>query len=103
GTALYSLVTAGVSLFRLAIPEERGFDRAVSLIITQYSPPIGLASNLLTGWLATRWPMGRLLAIALLILATALAVAPLVTTLAQVYAYAATFAAAGGMVTVIFF
>jgi hypothetical protein len=58
---------------------------------------------LLTGWLATRWSMGRLLAIALFVLAAALAAVPLVTTLPQVYAYAATLAAAGGMVTVIFF
>jgi hypothetical protein len=103
GTAFYGLVAAGVSLFNQAILEERGFDRVVFLTITQFSPPIGLACNLLTGWLATRWPMGRLLAIALLILAAALAVVPLVTTLAQVYVYGATLAAAGGMVTVIFF
>jgi MFS family permease len=101
--SFYLLAAAGVSLFNQAILDERGFDQRVFLTIVAYSPLVGLASNLLTGWLATRWPLGRLLAVAMFALAAALSALPLVTTLFQVYAYAATFAAAGGMVTVIFF
>jgi MFS family permease len=67
------------------------------------SPLIGLACNLATGWFATRWPMGRLLGVAMLVLTAALLVFPLVQTLAQVYLYGAILAAAGGMVTVLFF
>jgi MFS family permease len=103
GTSLYGLIAAGISLFNQSILEERHFDRSVFLTITTLTPMIGLASNLGTGWLATRWPLGRLLAVALLGLGAALTAFPLVRELWQVYAYAATMGVVGGMVTVIFF
>ena len=65
--------------------------------------PIGLASNLLGGWLATRWSLRRLLALAMTGLALALLAFPLVGTEWQVYLYAAVLAAAGGLITVCFF
>jgi MFS family permease len=103
GTSVYGLIAAGVSLFNQSILEERHFDRNVFLTITTLTPMIGLASNLGTGWLATRWQLGRLLAVALLGLGAALAAFPLVRELWQVYAYAVTMGVVGGMVTVIFF
>jgi MFS family permease len=102
-TALYGLIASGISLFNQSILEERGFDRKVFLTITMLTPLIGLASNLATGWLAGRWPMGRLLAAAMLILTGSLLALPLVETLLHVYLYAAALGVAGGMVTVIFF
>jgi MFS family permease len=102
-TSLYGLIASGISLFNQSILEERGFDRDVFLTITMLSPLVGLASNLATGWLAGRWPMGRLLTAAMLILAGALLALPLVETLLHVYLYAAALGVAGGMVTVIFF
>jgi MFS family permease len=102
-TALYGLIASGISLFNQSILEERGFDRNVFLTITMVTPLIGLASNLATGWLAGRWPMGRLLAVAMLILTGSLLALPLVQTLLHVYLYAAALGVAGGMVTVIFF
>jgi MFS family permease len=102
-TSLYGLIAAGVSLFNQSILAERGFDRSVFLNITIVSPLVGLAGNLLTGWLANRHGMGRLLAIAMTVLSTALWVFPLVETKTQVYAYAIALGFAGGMVTVIFF
>jgi MFS family permease len=103
GTSLYGLIAAGISLFNQSILEERHFDRSVFLTITTVTPLIGLGSNLATGWLATRWPLGRLLAAAMLGLAAALAAFPLVTELWQVYAYAAAMGVVGGMITVLFF
>jgi MFS family permease len=103
GTSLYGLIAAGVSLFNQSILAERGFDRDVFLTITTLTPLVGLVSNLATGWLAGRWPMGRLLCAALLLLAGALLAFPLVQSLFQVYAYAALLGVAGGLVTVIFF
>jgi MFS family permease len=103
GTSLYGLIAAGVSLFNQSILAERNFDRGVFLTITTLTPLVGLASNLGTGWLATRWPLGRLLAVALLGLGAALAAFPLVRELWQVYAYAVAMGVVGGMVTVIFF
>jgi MFS family permease len=102
-TSLYGLIAAGVSLFNQAILEEREFNRDVFLTVTTVTPLIGLAGNLSTGWLATRFRLGRLLAVALAIVASALLAFPLVETLPHVYAYAAAMGFAGGMVTVLFF
>jgi MFS family permease len=102
-TSLYGLITAGLSLFNQAILAERGFARDVFLTVTAFSPLVGLAANLAGGWLAARWSPGRLLAVALALLAAALLAFPSVTTLAQVYAYAVALGVAGGLVTVIFF
>jgi MFS family permease len=102
-TSLYGLVAAGVSLFNQSILAERGFERKVFLTISAVTPLIGLASNLGSGWLATRWPIARILGLAMVILAAALVFFPLVETLVQVYLYAAAMGVAGGMITVIFF
>ncbi len=102
-TSLYGMVAAGVSLFNQSILEERHFDRSVFLTLTTLSPLVGLAANLATGWLGSRVAPGRLLAGAMLLLATALLCFPLVRSLWQVYLYAAAMGVAGGMVTVIFF
>lgn len=103
GTSLYGLISAGLSLFNQAILKERGFEVEVFLTITKYSPLVGLAANLAGGWLAQRWSLRGLLAVALLLLGGALAAFPLVESLAQVYLYAGVMAVAGGLVTVIFF
>ena len=102
-TSFYGMVAAGMSLFNQSLLAERGFDRAVFLTITMVTPLIGLASNLLSGWLATRVRLGVVLAASLVIQAVALAAFPSVTTLPQVYAYAAAMGVAGGALTVVFF
>jgi MFS family permease len=102
-TSFYGLVAAGISLFNQSILAERGFPREVFLTITALTPLIGLASNLITGWLATRWPIGRLLAGAMVLLGAAMVAFPFVTALWHVYLYAAVMGIAGGMVTVLFF
>ena len=101
--SFYGLIQAGISLFGELILLERNFDRGVFYTITAVTPLVGLASNLATGFLATRWPLHRLLAAAMLLLAAALFVFPLVQTLWQVYLYAAVLGTAGGMITVLFF
>ena len=101
--SFYLLITSGISLFNQSILEERGFDRSLFLTVTMISPFIGLAGNLATGLASARCSFGRLLAAAMLLFAAALLAYPLVGTLTEVYAYAAALAAAGGMVTVIFF
>ncbi len=102
-TSFYGMIAAGISLFNQSILAERRFERDVFLTITALSPAIGLMSNLTTGWLATRWAMGRLLAGAMLLLGGALIAFPFVTALWHVYLYAAAMGVAGGMVTVLFF
>src|SRR5262249_45833160 len=103
GTSLYGLIAAGISLFNQSILEERHFHRDVFLTITVMSPVVGLAANLVTGWLAGRIAHGRLLAVAMITLAASMVCFPLVRSLWQVYAYAVAMGIAGGMVTVIFF
>jgi MFS family permease len=103
GTSFYGMVVAGTSLFNESILAERGFGKAIFVNVIQVGVPVGLVANLLVGWLATRWPLGRLMALALGLFATALGAFPLVTTEFQVYAYAITLAAAGGAITVCFF
>jgi MFS family permease len=102
-TSFYGMVVAGTSLFNESILAERGFDKGVFVTVTQIGVPVGLAANLLVGWLATRWPLNRLMALATGLFAAALVTFPRVTTELQVYAYAAALAAAGGGVTVCFF
>jgi MFS family permease len=102
-SSYYGLVAAGISLFNQAILEERGFDRGVFLTIATFTPLVGLASNLATGWLAERWPLPRLLALAMGLLMVALLTFPHVRTLGEVYGYATIMGVVGGMITTLFF
>jgi MFS family permease len=102
-TSLVGMIAAGVSLFNQSILKERGFERDVFLTIATVTPLIGLASNLATGWLASRWPPDRLMGLAMAILTAALLMFPVVATLAEVYLYAAALGVAEGMITVLFF
>ncbi|MBO0697992.1 MAG: MFS transporter, partial [Zavarzinella sp.] len=102
-TSFYGLVASGLSLFNQAVLAEREFDRSVFLTITAVSPIVGLAANLVTGLLTTRFRLGTLLAAGLLIQTVALGLFPLVSTLTHVYLYAGAMGVAGGMMTVIFF
>lgn len=103
GTSLYGLVGSGTSLFNESILAERGFDKAVFLNVSIVGIPVGLAANLLGGWLATKVRLGRLFAGAMALLAVTLASFPFVVTEPQVYSYACGLAASGGVITVCFF
>jgi len=102
-TSFYGAIASGISLFNQSILQERGFSRDIFLKISAAMPIIGLAANLGTGWLATRWSMGRLLAGSMFVLAAALFAFPHVESLTHVYMYAVAMGIAGGMVTVLFF
>ncbi len=103
GTSFFGLVTSGTSLFNESILAERGFSKDIFLTVTIVGIPVVLVANLLGGWLATKLPLGKLFAAALLLLAGTLGVFPFVVAEWQVYAYAAALAAAGGVITVCFF
>jgi MFS family permease len=102
-TSFYGMVVAGTSLFGESILAERGFDKEVFVNVTRLGIPVGLAANLLAGWLATCWHLARVMALATTLFAVALVTFPHVTTEPQVYGYAAALAAAGGAITVCFF
>ncbi len=103
GSALYGLVASGIGLFNESILAERGFGPQVyyqTLVVTAMT---ALAGNLGGGWLADRWTMPRLMALAMTLLAGGLAVLPYVATLAQVMGWATLMGLGGGFVMVLFF
>jgi len=103
GAALYGLVASGIGLFNESILAERGFAAEVyyrTLVVTALT---ALTGNFLGGWLAGRVPLGRLLALALFVLAGSLAALPHVVSLAHVMAWAVAMGLAGGLVMVLFF
>jgi MFS family permease len=102
-SAVYGLIASGIALFNESILAERRFDAATyyrSLVIVALTSLVG---NFLGGWIASKWKMNRLLALAMVLLAGSLAALPHVSTQAHVAMYAAVMGLAGGFVIVIFF
>lgn len=102
-TSLYGLVQSGISLFQESLLFERGFPKDTLYRLQIMTMPIGLASNLLTGWLATRIKIPHLAAVSMALLAGALLGLPYVSTRTSLIIYAVAMGSAGGMVTVLFF
>jgi predicted MFS family arabinose efflux permease len=99
----YNLIASGIGLFNESILAERGFAAGIyhrSLVITAVT---SLAGNFLGGWLAARWAVNRLMALAMLLLAGALLALPSLRTVGQVDVFAVVMGVAGGFVIVIFF
>jgi hypothetical protein len=103
GISFFGMVSSGIGLFNESILAERHFGKEVFANILILGVPAGLASNLLGGWLATRWPLGRLLAAGMALLGLTLAAFPYVETETQVYGYAVCLAGAGGVIAVCFY
>lgn len=102
-SAVYGLIASGIALFNESILAERQFDASTyhrSLIIVALTSLVG---NFLGGWIASKWKMNRLLALAMVLLAGSLTALPHVSTQAHVAIYAAVMGLAGGFVIVIFF
>ncbi|MDQ3012678.1 MAG: MFS transporter, partial [Acidobacteriota bacterium] len=103
GAALYGLVASGIGLFNESILAERGFDAGIyhrTLVITALT---ALAGNFLGGWMAGKWTMNRLMALAMALLAASLLALPHVRTELHVAVWAVVMGIAGGFVIVIFF
>jgi MFS family permease len=102
-SAVYGLIASGIALFNESILAERRFDAATyhrSLVIVALTSLVG---NFLGGWIASKWKINRLLALAMVLLAGSLAALPHVSTQTHVAIYAAVMGLAGGFVIVIFF
>jgi MFS family permease len=102
-SSVYGLIASGIALFNESILAELGFDAATyhrSLVIIALTSLIG---NFFGGWLATKWSLNRLMALAMSLLALSLLALPQVRTQAHVAAYASVMGLAGGFVIVIFF
>lgn len=103
GTSLFGLVASGLGLFNQAVLAERGFDQPIYVQFLAATAVIGLVGQGLCGWLTLRWSMRRLLGLALFLYAAGLAALPLLSTLTQLWIFAALFGLSGGMITVLFF
>jgi len=102
-SSTYNLIASGVGLFNESILAERGFEAGIyhrSLVITALT---SLAGNFLGGWLASKWSVNRLMALAMALLAGALLGLPSLKTVGHVDAFAVVMGVAGGFVIVIFF
>lgn len=102
-SSVYGLVASGIGLFNESILAERGFGPEVYHRTLAVTALTALAGNFLGGWLAGRWPLGRLMAAAMLLLTGALLLLPSVRTGAQVAAWAVAMGLVGGAVMVVFF
>ena len=102
-TSLYGLVASGLGLFNEAVLAERGFSQQTYHEFLAGTAIIALIGQLGCGLMTLRWSMQRLVAGALLAYAIALAAFPFLTTLPQLWAFAALMGFSGGMITVIFF
>jgi MFS family permease len=101
---LFNFTFSAITLDSEQLLTEHGLDgqnvNAVILGVLMFS---GLPANVAAGWLARRWPMGKLLAAGVLALALSLAVFPLVTSVGAAAGYAALLGVSGGVITVIYF
>jgi MFS family permease len=102
-SAMFGLVYSGIALFNESILRERGFDASTYYMALVVSTMLGLMANFAGGWLASWWPIQRLMGIGMAVLAAALLMLPHVATRAHVVLYAAAMGIAGGIVTVVFF
>ncbi len=103
GTAFYSFVAAGLTLFNQSLFADLGFDVAVFLRATILGIPVGLAANLAGGWAATRISLKWIFSASLWLFAAAMIWLPAVRSETEIYLYAGTVAAAGGVITVAYF
>jgi MFS family permease len=101
--SLFGLVSSGVSLFQQFIMAERGLNETVFQTCLVIGLLTGMVANLAVGGLARKLPLQALLAVAMLLFATATAVLALVRSPAEAYACAVVNGAAGGSITVLFF
>jgi MFS family permease len=102
-SSVYGLIASGIGLFNESILVQRGFDASTyhrTLAITALTALVG---NFFGGWLAERWSMNRLMAVAMALLSASLVALPHVSTQFHVLLYAIVMGLAGGFVIVLFF
>jgi MFS family permease len=101
---LFNFVFSALTLDNETLLTEHGLDgRQVNDLILGVLMVSGLPANLITGWLARRWSMGKLLAAGMATLAVSLVVFPAVRSIGLAAGYAGLLGISGGIITVIYF
>jgi len=103
-SAIFNLIFSGVTVFAEAIVKERGFYDAATFRTAGGTLVLGgLIANFAGGWLARKWPHGRLMSIGMLIVTAALLILPYGKGTWALMTYASLMGIAGGVITVVFF
>ncbi|MBB6049041.1 MFS transporter [Armatimonas rosea] len=102
-SALYGLIASGIGLFNESVLKELGFAANVYHTTLAITALTGLVGNFLGGFLATKLPLNRLMAIAMLLLTVGLAALPLARSMGLVLGISVLLGVAGGFVMVLFF
>lgn len=102
-SAAYALVATPLMLFNERVLTAHGMNKNTVLGVMGVITLFGLIGNFGGGWLARRWSTGRLLCIAMALLALSLVALPLAREPAGAYGYAVLMGLSGGIVTVGFF
>lgn len=101
---VFMLTLSALTLDNELLLTEHGLDgRQANDLVLGILMVSGLPANLATGFLARRWPLGKLLAVGVLTLAASLAFFPAVASLTGAAVYATLLGAAGGVITVVYF
>jgi MFS family permease len=102
-SALFNLTWSAITFFNELILEDHGLGNDTFRLVMPVLAVSGLPTNLVAGWLAGRWSMGKLLAVGMVVLAVSLAAFPWVVTTSQAVGFGLGLGVAGGIVTVVFF
>ncbi len=101
--SLYGLVSSGLGLFAQAVLSERGLEPSAMFDFYQYGGIALLAGQGLCTLLAMRFPLNRLLTVAMVAYAAALALMPLISGLGLFYVFTALSGLSGGIIAVLFY
>jgi len=102
-SAFFTMLINGIFLFYESILHERGFDSHARDLVLEIQMFTGLLFSFIGGWAGMRWSMGKLMAIAMAVLAGSLIWLTKVSSFAGVVVYAISMGIAGALITVIFF
>ena len=103
GTSMFNLVWSAITLFNERILAEKGFDADAAVQVMAILTGVGLISNLISGAVATRQNLGKLLGVGLAVLAIALGAFPQISSMVGLRMYALSMGLTGGIVMVVFF
>ncbi len=100
---LFNMIWSAITLLSENLLASRGMNHDTYVDVMSMMVLFGLPANFISGWLARRFSMGRVLAFGMVMLAGALLAFPNLENQTHALLYGAQLGIAGGIVTVIFF